>query len=356
MESFRQFSFVQNHNLFPLAPVFRIIEIKSEDAKRATDNLRTLQALIVANESAYPHIARWFKDKVVPGLKASERVAYVAVEGEKPIASAVLKLGTRSKFCHLRIHRDFQDLDLGQMFFTQMTLEARHRAKEIHFTLPESLWCARSHFFESFGFKSPSKAFHQYRSGDPELCCSAPLASVWRAALGRLPNLVAKFSPAGFSLDSRILISIRPRYVERILAGTKVVEVRKRFSRRWLGSRAVLYGSRPLSSLVGEATIAAITCGSPSHIWSVYGQRIGAGWQELEEYAGSCDEISAIELADVAPYISPVDLTQLSHLTKMDLRPPQSFCDLRLDRSSPWTSAVAVATLLHGRFDYMRAS
>jgi predicted transcriptional regulator len=355
MAELRQHSFQQNHSLFPLATRFRIVEIGSVDAKRITDNLQALKSLIVASEDMYPSIERWFEAKVLAGLKTSERVAYVGYEAGKPIASAVLKLGARSKFCHLRIREGFQDLDLGQMFFTQMTLEARHRAQEIHFTLPESLWCAKSHFFESFGFKSPSRAYRQYRTGDPELSCSAPLAVVWEAALDRLPNLVAKFSPAGFSLNNRVLISVKSKYVERIVAGTKHVEVRRRFSRRWVGCRAVLYGSRPLTSLVGEATISAISCGSPEQVWAVYGPRIGAEWQEFEQYAGTCGEISAIEFTDVTPYIAPVGLSQLSHLIKADLRPPQSFCDLRLDRPNPWTAAVAVATLLHGRFDYLRA-
>src|SRR5512147_3036884 len=149
MAELRQLSFQETHGLFPLASRFRIVEIGGADAKRTTDNLRTLKSLIVTSEDMYPGIQRWFAEKVVPGLRASERIAYVGYEGEDPIASAVLKLGARSKFCHLRIHEEFQDLDLGQMFFTQMTLEARHRAEEVHFTLPESLWSARKHFFAS---------------------------------------------------------------------------------------------------------------------------------------------------------------------------------------------------------------
>jgi predicted transcriptional regulator len=356
MARFKQLSLEQNYSLFPLASRFRIAEVDGGDARRITDNLRTLKTLVVASAPMYPNIERWFESRVVPGLRASERIAYVAFEGEKPIASAVLKLGARSKFCHLRIHEDFQDLDLGQMFFTQMTLEARHHASELHFTLPESLWCSRQGFFESFGFESPMRAHHQYRPGDPELSCSAPLATVWDAALQRLPSLIAKFSPAGFSLDNRVVISVRPKYVERIVAGTKLVEVRRRFSRRWLGCRAVLYGSHPLSSLVGEATISAISCGSPERVWSEHGPRIGAEWNEFEAYVGSCAEVTAIELADVTPYIAPVGLAQLSYLTKADLRPPQSYCGLGSEWSSPWTKAVAVATLLHGRFDYLRPS
>ncbi len=348
MADFRQ------HSFFPLAPKFRIVRIDEVDARRTSDNLLSLRSLLAGCEDMYPGIDRWFTTKVIPGLKTSERIAYLAYEGENQIASAVLKLGKRSKFCHLRIHQDFQDLDLGQMFFTQMTLEARHLAKEIHFTLPESLWSGKRRFFNSFGFQRPVKARRQYRTGDPELACSAPLPVVWKAALGRLPELMEKFSPAGFSLDNRLLISMKPKHVESIFAGAKRVEVRKRFSRRWLGCRAVLYGSHPLSSLVGEATIANITRDEPEQVWSAFGPRIGAGRREFEAYAGSSEEVSAIEFTDVAPYLSPVGLAQLSHLVKSELRPPQSYCNLRADSSSGWTGAVAVAALLHGRFQYVK--
>jgi hypothetical protein len=118
-----------------------------EDARKETDNLRILRELLLANEGMYPGIDRWYAEKVVPGLKNSQRIGYVAFEDERPIASAVLKLGGSAKFCHVRIHENFRDLDLGQMFFTQMTLEARHLAKDIHFTLPEGLWYEKSEFF-----------------------------------------------------------------------------------------------------------------------------------------------------------------------------------------------------------------
>jgi predicted transcriptional regulator len=355
MPEFKQLSYQQDTTLFSLAPKFRIVQLGKEDAIQRTDDLRVLKALIVASEDMYPRIGGWFEEKVLPGLRHSERIAYVAYEAETPIASAVLKLGSRSKFCHLKIREDFHDLDLGQMFFTQMTLEARHHAKEIHFTLPESLWCAKTHFFEAFGFTTPSTSHRQYRTGDAEFSCAAPLSVVWQAALEHLPNLMSKFSPAGLSLDNKILISIKPKYLERIFSGDKLIEVRKRFSRRWLGCRAVLYGTHPMSSLVGEATIAIISSGSPEHIWSVYGDRIGATWDEFGIYTGPCSEVSAIELTDVTPYVAPIGLAQLSHLTRSELRPPQSFCHLRPDRSNPWSTAVAVATLLHGRCSYLTA-
>ncbi|MGO9011215.1 MAG: hypothetical protein ACLQPN_14025 [Bryobacteraceae bacterium] len=350
MAAFRQLNLQESGALFPTTPHFRLVRLGEKDARRVTDDVRTLKNLIVSCEDMYPSIDRWFDNKVIPGLRMCERVAYVAYEGESPIASAVLKRGARSKFCHLRIADGFQDLDLGQMFFTQMTLEARKFAKEVHFTLPESLWCARRPFFEAFGFGCATRAGRQYRAGDPELACSAPLDMVWRAALGLLPQLMSKFAPGGFSLDNRILISVRPKHLDRIIAGTKVVEIRRRFSGRWLGCRAVLYGSHPVKSLLGEATIYSIAQGSPEEIWSRYRAQICADSDEFEKYTNACREVSAIELRDVAPYIVPMPLEDLSRYMQANLRPPMSFCDVGLTGSSAWSSAIAVASLLQGRF------
>lgn len=354
MAQLRQSRAHQNGSLFSTVANFRIVELNAVDARRCTDNLRILRGLLASSEDMYPSIGRWFDQKVVSGLRSSQRIAYIAYEGENPIASAVLKLGERSKFCHLKIHRNFQDMDLGQMFFTQMTLEARNLAKEIHFTLPESLWHERTGFFESFGFKSTKRAFHQYRAGEEELSCSAPHSVVWANALEQLPSLMMKFSIGGYSLDKRILISVRPKYATAIIKGSKLVEIRKRFSNRWIGARAVLYACRPVAALVGEATIASVVRGRPTAIWAEFGEQISCSRREYDDYVATAPDVSAIELTDIYPYQDQVSISQVAHLIKQDLRPPQSFCDLQLDSDNPWGKAVSVASLLHGRFAFTK--
>ena len=337
-------------DLFSRTGDFRLAKMGEAEARRSTDDMRILRKLITENQPMYPNIDRWFDQKVVPGMRSSERVAWVAYEGENAIASAVLKLGRKSKFCHLRIHQDFQDLDLGRMFFSQMTFEARHLAKEIHFTLPESLWFKKAKFFESFGFTCANKSLRQYRRGDTELACSAHLPVVWSAVLRKLPSLRQKFSVSGYSLNNDILVSIRPEYAHQILSGKKLVEIRKRFSERWAGSRVVLYASSPEKALIGEATIRSVTAGHPKEIWARFGSSIGCSPAQFEEYVGSSEKVSAIELEGATPYREPIGLAQLSHLVQEDLRPPQSFCDLRLDdEESSWAKAVFVASLLSWR-------
>ncbi|MGO8790028.1 MAG: hypothetical protein ACLQVL_21945 [Terriglobia bacterium] len=239
------------------------------------------------------------------------------------------------------------------MFFTLMAFEIRHRAKEVHFTLPESLWARRGGFFKSFGFSSARRASCQYRPGDTELSCSAPLSTVLSAAVNRVPDLMAKFSVGGRSLGTDVLMSVKPKYAERLLSGAKLIEVRKRFSKKWLGRRAVLYATQPQGALVGEAMINAITCGQPTDIWTNFESRIGCSWDEFAGYVASASQVCAIELSDVVPYISPVPLNQVEHLLQEDLRPPQSYCELNMEKNNGWAKAVSIATLLHGRCGIM---
>src|ERR1700724_439489 len=95
---------------------FRVARIGAREAKRGTDALRLLQEQLAVQEETYPDINNWFKKKVLPGLKQESRTAFIGYENERPIITAIVKRGVRTKFCHLRIADEFQDLNLGQVF------------------------------------------------------------------------------------------------------------------------------------------------------------------------------------------------------------------------------------------------
>jgi len=338
--------------LFPETPHFRLAVLGRDDARRNSDDQRTLRKLLLENEAMYPGIQHWYEEKVLPGMKDRLRIAYVAYLDERPIASAVLKLGTHAKFCHLRIHGAFQDLDLGQMFFTLMTFEAKRQiATDIHFTLPEGLWAERSDFFRSFGFENAVKSERQYRSGESELACAAPISVVWANAISRASKLLGRFSIGGYSSANQLLFSMRPEFAERVFRGEKRVEIRRKFSEKWLGSKVVVYGTQPLAALMGEVTVSGVTPGTPSAIWERFGVRAGCSHEEFVEYAGNAPQVYAIELSDVTPYPCPLNTYEIAKIANVDeLRPPQSFLELKMEKDSPWARAISIAGLWHGRF------
>lgn len=102
-----------------------IVEITSSDARTRSDKLKLLGDLILRSEPMYPGIDRWFKSKVVPGLASGERTALIAEVDGSPVASAVVKRGHRSKFCHLRIDESEQDRHLGELLFSLMAMHVR---------------------------------------------------------------------------------------------------------------------------------------------------------------------------------------------------------------------------------------
>jgi predicted transcriptional regulator len=302
----------------------------------------------------YPGINNWLRDKVIPGLKTGARTAFIAYDDERPIITAVVKRdGHRAKFCHLRVTEAFRDIHLGDVFFALMAMEARRSAREIHFTLPESLWIEKHGFFKSFCFKEALPASTQYRLFDSELSCSASFQDVWSSVLEKLPLIMNHFSINEYSMCPRLLLSIKHEYAQRVLEGKKTVEVRRRVARKWSGERIALYSSRPTGALVGEATIQDVTSDSPKVIWENYGDRIGCSYEEFSQYAGSCHEIFAITLGKVTPYVERIPLAQAESLIQEELVPPQSYYELEAGR--PWTKAVSVAALLHGSMRTHRA-
>lgn len=337
-------------DLFSTDANLQVTRLNREDVIQDTDNLKMLSELILRHEISYPSIDKWLKKKVLPGIKSNERVAYIGTNNGIPVVSAVLKCGAYSKICHLNIDERFQDQRIGDLFFTMMVLDAKRRAQELHFTLPESLWSRKRGFFEAYGFDTAHRTKRQYRKSADELRSSAPFRKVWAHAIEKLPKIVNSLTKSNTNIFNGILLSIKPRYVEKLEKGEKVVEIRKRFSAKWQHCRTIIYSSNPMQAIYGYATIDKITKGTPEAIWIQYQKYIGGTKQEYNEYTRSSDRVYAIFLKDFQKYQDLIHLDWLSYLMDKDkeIRPPQSY--ISLERNVQWTTAVAIAELLHKRF------
>lgn len=338
----------RTRNLFFRESNLRIFKVKSDDAIRWTDEMEMLFQLISDHEEMYPNIKKWFKSKVLPGLKRNERVAYVGLSNQEPVVSAIVRKGADSKFCHLHIKDDYRERGIGDLFFAMMALDVRNCAKQIHFTLPESLWTERRPFFLSFGFNDVTKANEQYRLFDDELRASAPFRNVWQSVLEKLPRLIDTHTKYPDDAFRGLLMSIRPQFVEKIQRGNKVVEIRKKFNPKWDGCRITIYSSHPVRAICGYATIKSIKKGDPQNIWAQFEDDVGCTREEFDRYTESCETVYAISLKDFEAYSTPVAIDQVAHLLNKDLKPPQSYTSL--EKNKPWAEAVSIAELLHGRF------
>ena len=334
--------------LFSTKGEFKIVRLRKQDACGLSDHLRDFSHLILQNEPMYPGIDKWLKDKVIPGLKNSERVAYVGYVDGMPAASAVVKRGESSKFCHLKIGEDLQDRHLGEAFFSLMGLEARELARQIHFTLPESIWEREREFFASFGFDQVAKAGHQYRLFEDELRCSAPFHTVWQSILEKLPKIARAFSVNGCPFNAGMLMSIKPEHAASVLSGNKRVELRRRFSTEWAGCRVSIYASHPRCSIVGDALMQEVVVDDPDRIWEQFGDQVGCTREQFEHYAHGARQLYAIILVDVIPYAKALSLAEASQAVSTPLHPPQSYRSL--ETSKGWAEAVSIGALLQRGF------
>ena len=331
-------------SLLPKEKNFRLVRITGRDVRAKTDWLFDFRQLILSNEVMYPTIEGWLERKVFAGLKSGERVGYIGLCDERPVASAVVKRGRTSKFCHLRLDESAQNQGLGELLFALMTLEMRHKAKKVSFTLPENLWNEEREFFRSFGFVDAVKAKRQYRLFEEELFCSAPFSTVFSSVRQKLPKMFGRLSIGKHSLLTHLLISLSPDNAEKILSGSKSVEIRRRFSKNWENKRATLYASRPVGALVGEARIVRVISGHPERIWHHFGHLVDCKREQYDAYVGNQTNVYALVLGNVAAFAEQIPITQLSHLLDESLKPPQSY--LRLTENEKWSSAVSLATAL----------
>lgn len=66
---------------------------------------------------------------------------------------------------------------------------------------------------------------------------------------------------------SKIILSIKPKYVKKILEGKKKVEYRKVIPRCNDVTHIIIYASAPISHVVAEVSISDILSDRPSNIW-----------------------------------------------------------------------------------------
>lgn len=327
---------------------FKVAKLGQADAQGTSDHIKTLKNLVAEHDVLYPKIEHWFQQKVIPGLASNERVAFLGYYDEKPVAAAILKKEIDSKICHINIMRELRGKKLGQLFSILMVLEVREFAKKMHLTMPESLWENKQGFFKNLSLNEYSINDMQYRKSEMEFRISGNYHEIWESSKSRIADIGDFLSIQGLPLENDLLMSIQPQFARKILSGQKRVEIRKKFNTNWENKCIKIYSSFPDQSIIGEARIAKVIQADPGYIWDNYNNLICCEHGFYLDYTKNCGTISAIFLEDIISYKTEIPLSLLWHLTKKELRPPQSHLALR--KNSDWAEAVSIATLLFNSF------
>lgn len=119
----------------------------------------------------------------------------------------------------------------------------------------------------------------------------------------------------------KILLSIKPQYVEKIISGEKKYEFRKKEFKRKDVDTIIVYSSGNIKKLVGEIKFKRILCDSPNLIWEITQDKAGMSKESFMEYYINKDKAYAIFIDSFRPYTTYLNLED----KYPGVKPPQSY-------------------------------
>ena len=128
----------------------------------------------------------------------------------------------------------------------------------------------------------------------------------------------------GLDPDRMIVLSLKPRFAQAILAGVKTVELRRTVPKIVIPTRALLYASSPVRALLGTCVITSVRSADLAALWHEYGSRSELPYHEFQQYFEGVDAGTALILSEPQALSRPIPLQDLRAKPR-GFRPPQSY-------------------------------
>lgn len=106
----------------------------------------------------------------------------------------------------------------------------------------------------------------------------------------------------------KILISVKPEYVEKILTGSKKYEYRKVKAKKTNIDKMIIYATAPVMKVVAEIEIQNVLEGSPELIWKITQKYSGITKEFYDKYYKNRNTAVAYKLGKIKKYNKPKDL------------------------------------------------
>lgn len=120
------------------------------------------------------------------------------------------------------------------------------------------------------------------------------------------------------------VLSIKPEYATKIVAGLKTVELRRRFPYGTVtGAKLFVYATVPIQAVIGYATIATVEEHPVERVWALYHDVAFIDRPDFNTYYDGKDTGFVIRLKEPVALPNAVPLTTLKE--QLDFTPPQSF-------------------------------
>ena len=120
----------------------------------------------------------------------------------------------------------------------------------------------------------------------------------------------------------KILLSIKPEFVEKIISGEKKFEFRKTLPKREGITTVVVYSTMPVGKVVGEFTVKDTHSYSPESLWEKTKEFSGITKHFFDEYFSTKSLAHAFEIETFHLYETPLGIAEVLPSGT----PPQSYC------------------------------
>ena len=110
---------------------------------------------------------------------------------------------------------------------------------------------------------------------------------------------------------SKILMSIKPVYVEKILSGEKCYEYRKTLPKKDV-SKIIIYSTSPVKKVVGEVSVKNIHILEKRELWNKTKDKSGTSKEFYDLYFKNKNIAVAYELDEIKIYNPYKDLKELN--------------------------------------------
>lgn len=130
----------------------------------------------------------------------------------------------------------------------------------------------------------------------------------------------------------RVLLSLKPRFANAILDGTKTVELRRIRPRIEIPTEALLYASSPISAFVGTCHVVDVLDYTPNGLWRLRGVESSVSYADFCDYFDGCERAFGLVLTNPERLSTRVSLRDV-RVAWNGFQPPQSFRYLSRSRS-----------------------
>jgi predicted transcriptional regulator len=134
-------------------------------------------------------------------------------------------------------------------------------------------------------------------------------------------------------MPRRLLLSLRPKFAQLILAGEKTVELRRVRPKIGHGDIMFIYATAPIQAVVAHCRVDRVVSDSQDSVWSLVAHRAAIDPIAFKRYYAGLGIAHAIFFFEVVPLAEPISLDALRRGWP-EFTPPQSYRYVPSDKTT----------------------